>query len=59
MIDDQLMKETPKATGISSTCEAVELGLRTLLSLKRQEVIKHFRGKLSWEGDLDVMRIDH
>jgi len=36
----------------------VELGLRTLLRLSRQEEIRRFRGKLDWQGDLDAMRTD-
>ena len=38
--------------------KAVELGLKTLINLKRQENIRQFRGKLPWRGDLDEMRTD-
>ena len=38
--------------------EAVELGLRTLLKLQKQEEVRRFRGKLNWQGDLDAMRTD-
>ena len=38
--------------------EAVELGLRTLLRLGRQQEIRSLRGKLAWQGDLDAMRGD-
>ena len=58
VIDDKLMKSTLRATGLKTKREVVELGLRTLLRLRQQEEIKGFRGKLSWQGDLDVMRID-
>jgi Arc/MetJ family transcription regulator len=58
VIDDALMADTLKATGLKTKREAVELGLRTLLRLRRQEEIRRFRGKLSWEGDLEAMRID-
>ena len=58
VIDDALMADTLKATGLRSKREAVELGLRTLLNLRRQEEIRNFRGKLAWEGDLDAMRSD-
>jgi len=33
-IDDKLMSDTLKATGLKTKREAVELGLRTLLRLK-------------------------
>jgi Arc/MetJ family transcription regulator len=58
VIDDQLMEDALRLTGLKTKREAVELGLRTLLRLKQQEKIRQFRGKLAWEGDLDTMRID-
>ena len=58
VIDDKLMKETLKATGIRTKREAVELGLRTLLRLRKQEEIRRVRGRLEWTGDLDSMRRD-
>lgn len=58
MIDDQLMKETIRATGLKTKREAVELGLRALLRLSKQSDNRRFRGKLHWEGDLDAMRRD-
>ncbi|HFQ13707.1 MAG TPA: type II toxin-antitoxin system VapB family antitoxin [Gammaproteobacteria bacterium] len=56
VIDDDLMNDAMKLTGITTKREAVELGLKTLIRLKKQESIKKFRGKLKWEGDLDDMR---
>jgi Arc/MetJ family transcription regulator len=58
VIDDKLMKETLAATGLRTKREAVELGLRTLLRLRKQAEIRQFRGKLPWTGDLDVLRTD-
>ncbi len=58
VIDDELMDETLRVTGLKTKREAVELGLRTLLQLRRQAQIRHFRGKLDWQGDLDAMRTD-
>lgn len=58
VIDDALMADTLKATGLKSKREAVELGLRTLLRLRRQQEIRKFRGKLAWNGDLDALRSD-
>ena len=58
VIDDELMDETLKATGLKTKREAVELGLRTLLKLSRQEKIKRFRGRLPWQGDLGASRRD-
>jgi Arc/MetJ family transcription regulator len=58
VIDDKLMKDTLRATGLTTKREAVELGLRTLLRLRQQEEIRRFRGKFPWQGDLDAMRAD-
>jgi len=58
VIDDQLMNEALKLTGVKTKKDAVELGLKTLIRLKKQEKIKHYRGKLAWDGDLDAMRTD-
>ena len=58
VIDDQLMQDTLRATGIKTKREAVEEGLRTLLRLSKQAEIRRFRGKLHWQGDLEAMRSD-
>ncbi len=58
VIDDQLMKETMRTTGLKTKREVVDLGLRTLLRIKQQEEIRRYRGKLKWEGDLEEMRVD-
>ena len=56
VIDDKLMRETLRATGLKTKREAVELGLRTLLRLRKQGEIRRLRGKLDWQGDLNAMR---
>ncbi|MCU7920536.1 MAG: type II toxin-antitoxin system VapB family antitoxin [Candidatus Thiodiazotropha sp. (ex Dulcina madagascariensis)] len=56
VIDDRLMEDALKLTGLKTKKEAVELGLKTLIRLKKQENIRRFRGKLQWEGDLDELR---
>ena len=56
IIDDQLMADALKATGLKTKQEVVELGLKTLILLKQQEKIKAFKGKLKWEGNLEEMR---
>ena len=58
VIDDDLMNEILKVTGLKTKREAVDMGLRTLLALRKQEAIRAYRGKLQWEGDLDAMRRD-
>ena len=58
VIDDELMRETLRATGLKTKREAVDQALRTLLRLKRQAKIRQFRGKLDWQGDLNALRGD-
>ena len=58
VIDEELMKQVLKLTGLKTKRAAVEQGLKTLLRLKQQEQIRKYRGKLHWEGDLDTLRRD-
>jgi len=57
-IDDTLMSDALAMTGVRTKKEAVELALKTLIRLKKQERIKQFKGKLRWDGDLEEMRTD-
>ena len=58
VIDDKLMRDALRATGLKTKRETVELALRTLLRLRQQAEIRELRGKLNWQGDLDGMRAD-
>jgi Arc/MetJ family transcription regulator len=58
VIDDKLMADALKATGVRTKREAVELGLRTLVQLRRQGDVRRLRGKVAWQGDLEAMRRD-
>ena len=58
VIDDKLMADAMRATGLKTKREAVELGLRTLLRLRQQAELRSLKGKLAWQGDLDAMRSD-
>ncbi len=53
VIDDELMKEALALTGLKTKKEAVELGLKTLIQIRKQEKLKQYKGKLRWEGDLE------
>jgi Arc/MetJ family transcription regulator len=46
VIDDKLMNDALRATGLRTKREVVELGLRIVLQLRRQQEIRRFRGKL-------------
>ncbi|MCU0402543.1 MAG: type II toxin-antitoxin system VapB family antitoxin [Algoriphagus sp.] len=57
-IDEGLIQEAMKLTGITTKKAAVEEALKRMVSLKKQEKLKELRGKLKWEGNLDEMRED-
>lgn len=56
VVDAQLMEQALKLSGLKTKKQAVEEGLRLLIAMKKQESIRQFRGKLTWQGDLDAMR---
>lgn len=58
VIDDDLMEEALKISGLKTKRQAVEEGLKLLIKQKKQASIRSFRGKLSWEGNLEEMRLD-
>lgn len=57
-IDDELMREALRATGLKTKREVVALGLQTLVRLSRQADVRKLRGKIAWQGDLNTMRTD-
>jgi Arc/MetJ family transcription regulator len=58
VIDDKLMRDTLRATGLKTKRAAVEEGLRTLLRLSKQGDIRRLRGQLDWQGNLNAMRTE-
>lgn len=58
VINDQLLEEALEASGLSTKRAVVEEGLRLVIAMKKQEQVKLFRGKISWEGDLNQLRTD-
>ena len=50
------MDEAIKLSGMKTEKATVELGLKTLVSLKKQEEFRRNRARLDWEGQLDDMR---
>ena len=55
-IDDQLLAEAQKLSDLKNKKDTVELALKTLVRLKKQESIRRLRGQLTWDGNLDGMR---
>jgi len=55
-IDDALMREAMEAAGTSTKKATVEAGLRMLIATGSQAGMRQLRGRVKWEGDLDVSR---
>jgi Arc/MetJ family transcription regulator len=58
VIDDSLMMDALKSTGLKTKKDAIEAGLKLLVRQARQMKVREFRGKLHWQGDLEAMRTD-
>jgi Arc/MetJ family transcription regulator len=57
-IDDELLSQAMRATGLSTKRATVEEGLRLLVRLRQQvQTLRDLKG-LGWGGDLDKMRGD-
>jgi len=56
-IDDRLMEEAMKSTGARTKRAAVEAGLRLLIQTRAQASVRKLRGKVRWEGDLQISRL--
>jgi len=56
MTDNGPMQQSMQASGVRRKRAVVELGLRTLVKLQQQAMIRAYRGCLSWEGDLEAQR---
>lgn len=58
VIDDQLMAEAMAISKLPTKRETVDAALRMLIQILNQEEIRRYRGRMTWEGDLDAMRTD-
>jgi len=56
VLDEELVAEAKKATGIKTTRELVDTALRELVRQKDIRKILELRGEVEWEGDLSEMR---
>ncbi len=56
VIDERLIRQAMRATGLKTKRAAVEAGLKLLVQVKAQAGIRRLRGKVVWDGDLDDMR---
>ena len=56
VLDEALVEQARKLTGIKTKKEVIHEALRTLIRLRQQGETRTLRGKLQWEGDLDESR---
>lgn len=55
-LDERLIREAQRLTGLPSKRAVVERALETLIRLHDQAQVRRLRGKLEWEGDLTELR---
>jgi|MudIll2142460700_1097286.scaffolds.fasta_scaffold109625_1 Arc/MetJ family transcription regulator len=55
-IEDDVLKKAQKLTGIKKKVDVVNLALKKLVEQKEIEKILALKGKIKWEGNLEVMR---
>jgi Arc/MetJ family transcription regulator len=56
LIDDKLIQEALKVSGLKTKRAVVDAGLRLLIQTKAQTGVRRLRGKVDWEGELSAMR---
>jgi len=56
-IDDDLIRDAMRLSGLKTKRSAVEEGLRLLIRLNRQDEVRSLFGQVRWEGDLDEGRL--
>ena len=56
VLDDKLLEQCQKATGISTKKALINHALQELLRHSRQKKILELKGNVSWSGNLGEMR---
>ena len=55
-IDDALMRKAIRLSGLTTKKAVVDAALRLLIQTRSQTGIRRLRGKIKWEGNLDISR---
>jgi Arc/MetJ family transcription regulator len=55
-IDDELLEQALRLTGLKTKRAVVEQGLRALIRLGRQRKVLDLAGKVHWDGNIDDAR---
>lgn len=56
VLDEKLVEESKKLTGIKTVKEVVDYALREVVRRKKQLGLLKLKGKVKWVGKLDEMR---
>jgi len=56
ILDDELVREAMALTGVGTKAGVVHRALRELVRLERLRRVRDLRGRLKWEGRLDLVR---
>ena len=56
-IDDSLMRQAMRRGGTSTKKATVEAALRLLIETRSQGRIRRLRGRVKWQGNLEVSRL--
>ena len=56
MLDEKLVSEALKLTGLKTQRDLVHHALKQLVRRETQKSLLLLRGKISWDGDLSQMR---
>ena len=56
VIEDRLIRQAMRATGLQTKRAVVEAGLRMLIQVNAQTGIRRLRGQIAWEGSLEERR---
>ena len=56
VINDRLMRQAMRATGLRTKRETVEAGLHLLVQIHAQTAIRQLKGAIHWDGKLEASR---
>jgi len=57
-IDDRLMRQAMRSSNARTKRAVVEEALRLLIQTRGQSSLRRLRGKVVWNGDLDISRLE-
>lgn len=57
VIEDDLMTNALKVTGLKTKRDVVEQGLNLIILRQNQQAIRGLHGKIKWKGNLDEWQV--